>query len=228
MENIPTNGADQDIKTEPLAPEQAPAQSETPEVDYKAELEEAKEKLKKAEFALYKRNVAAKAQRQEQAEEVDIDSRVEETVAKRLTQITNDFTSDSIQSALESITENKEEQDLIKFHYDNSIQRTGVSKVQIFDDMQKAKLLANAPKYLKENKEMQESLKSKRTTSMSSMGANVDISAQIPKNDDLRGKFSTRDWDFMKARGWSDQKIRQAADTQTAFGERPVLTAKKI
>lgn len=223
MEN-PTNGVDQAIDSQ--APEQAPAQSESPEIDYKAELEKAQEKLKKAEYTLYKKNVEAKAKEVEAAPEVDIDSRVEESVNKRLSQITQDFTADAIDSALDAVSGSAEERSLVRFHYDNSIQRTGVSKTQIFEDMQKAKLLANAPKYLKENKEMQESLKSKRTTSMSSMGANVDTSMQIPKNDDLQKKFSQRDWDFMKSRGWSEDRIRQAANGQNAFGERAVLTPK--
>jgi hypothetical protein len=219
METNMTDGVEQ-LNTEPQVPEQTPAQNEPPEIDYKAEFEKAQEKLKKAEYTLYRKNKEEK--QKEEAPAIDVENEVNAAVEKRMSQIASDFTADTIESALSSVAGSEDERKLIKFHYDNSIQRTGFSKVQIIEDMEKAKLLANAPKYLKQTKEMSEALKSKRTTSTTSMGTNVDTGMVSPKVDNLQSKFSARDWDFMKSRGWTDEQIRKAGNPTDAFEEKPL------
>jgi len=181
--------------------------TEEPQLDYKALYAETNERLSKAEFKLKKLNIESKQPVEEVIEEEpqeDLDAIVSRKVSEQLSTLSEDV----IEDELNACTNDPDERKLIKLNYDKAIVKSGLNRAAIRHDIQQAKLLANAPRYLKNAKELSETAKSKAGLSNAGGGSNQSPSTQAP--DDLKRHFSARDWEFMKGRNWTDEQIRKA------------------
>ena len=201
----------EEITTEPViqpTETKETVQTGEPELDYKALYAETNERLSKAEFKLKRLNIERKEQPvvEETIEEPaeDIDAIVSRKVSEQLSTLSEDV----IEDELNAVTNDPDERKLIKLNYDKAIIKSGLNRAAIRHDIQQAKLLANAPRYLKNAKELSETAKSKAGLSNAGGGSNQSPSTQAP--DDLKRHFSARDWEFMKGRNWTDEQIRKA------------------
>lgn len=70
-----------------------------------------------------------------------------------------------LEETLDSLTNNASERELIEYHYNNTINKSGVTKKSIQSDLENAKLLANKAQLMGENRELKAALVSKSTTS---------------------------------------------------------------
>lgn len=194
------------------------AQSEQPQepaIDYEKLYEESKKRLEQAEFSLYRKKKAEKLAKQQVQDEGLIDREsihrvVEEDVATLVMAQREKDAEDVIEEAIMDISSDPAERKLIRFKYDNSINKTGFSRLAIKQDLEDAKFLANKPKYLKERTELAHAAISKLTTTNSGAGTNLD--KPTPK-DDLSKNFTAYDWEFMKKRHWSEEQIKRAASS---------------
>lgn len=182
--------------------------ADSEEVDYKAELEKAETKLKKAEYTIYKQKKDAKDEVELPPDE-RVNALVEEKLNERLGKLETSLVSSVLDDELARVSSNEEEKKLIKFHYENTIRRSGVSRSDVQVDLDKARLLANAAKYRKQATELEASVKAKKTTGNSSYGGSQ-TSSRV--EDDYRKQFSAHDWDWMQKRGFSKERIKATAD----------------
>lgn len=180
------------------------------EVDYKAEAETLRKKLDQAEFTLRKRNVERKQERilDPIPESPEVDAMIEEKVREGLTNIRHSEANELIEEMIVTSAENDDEADLIRLHYENSIVKTGFTKSAIREDVQKAKLLANAARYLREKKEIAQTLKAKSSLGRgTAAGTNQD---RPTPTEDLSKKFTAKDWAYMQKRNFTPEMIRKA------------------
>lgn len=161
-DNQPTNPGEDTLKT----------QSE--EVDYKQELEALKQKndklssdnenYKKGLISTKKKLKEIKENEEEEEEpnnDLDLDSLVEkldERAKKREEEKELKFQQEFIDNSIGELSSNEDEAELIRFHFEKTIQRSGFTKQSILEDVKRAKLLANEKRILRDNKELAESL----------------------------------------------------------------------
>jgi hypothetical protein len=72
-----------------------------------------------------------------------------------------------IDDELSNLTDNKKEQELIKFYYENRINKSGSDKASVKEDLEMARLLANRKRLEKDNSALKEILINKQTTNSS-------------------------------------------------------------
>ena len=158
---------------------------ETNEIDYEAELEKAKKQLGQAEFTIQKLKKQGKKPAEEAVDETieenrgeltvdEFEKKLEQKFEQKLKSFQLEQTRDLIDSSLESLTDNPKERELIKFHYENSLNHSGYSRQAIKADLENAKLLANRAKLVAENRELKEALKAKGSISNTARGSNQD------------------------------------------------------
>ncbi len=206
--------------TNPSAPLEEPneavqvEQPQPPAIDYVQEYERERERRERAEFTLYKKKKAERAAKKEQIEEtgmVDSDAiaqQVEERFVALAMAREEKMAEDLIDEELMHLTSNPDERKLIRFKYDNAINKTGFSRLAIRQDLDDAKFLANKSRYLKEKTELAQTAISKATITNSGSGTNLD---RPTTTEDLSKQFSKQDWEFMQKRNWSQEQIRDAA-----------------
>lgn len=192
------------------------------DLDYKALYESEKEKLSKAEFALYKRKKAEKEARQQVEANTgvidpeEVNRLVEEKAMEILQQQRQKDAEEVLNEELAKVSKNEDERRLIRLMYENRIQQTGYTRSAIREDLQTAALIANAPKYQRESAEKIEALKAKASLgSGSAIGTNQD---RPVLKDDLSKHFSEQEWKFMQSRQWTEKQIREAADAKRTGG----------
>lgn len=184
-----------------------------PVIDFAAELEKETKRRERAEFALYQKDKAARqAKKVVNTEEVETDEPVETLVEKKFNALAEAqevrLASSFIDRKIKSLTDNTDEQKLIRFNYENKINKSGFTEEDISSDLEDAHFLANKPRFMKERKELAQSAISKSTTSTSGGGTNLD---KPTRTEDLSKKFSKVDWEFMQKHKWSEEKIKVAA-----------------
>lgn len=130
---------------------------ETSEIDYKAELEAERKRREKAEEKLVK----LKKEKKEVSEDLDLESKLEELLNRKLSDIEMRTQQREYERAVSSLSESAEEAELINWHLENSIRLSGDPA----EDVRRAKLLANEKRLLRENKELAESSKVRATVS---------------------------------------------------------------
>lgn len=216
-ETAPVTQAEENTEVESASEvtEATPVEEE-PSIDYKAEAEVLQQKLDKAEYTLRKKNVDSKKASEEEVESLDqrLEAKaaeLEEKFDERVKAIRMDDARDTFDEELSAASENPDERDLIRLHYENSIVKSGFSRAAVREDLDKAKALANAKKILKQNHELAEAVKAKGAMGNTAQGSNKD---RPTAQEDLESKFTAHDWAYMKKRGWSDEKIRKAAALQ--------------
>ena len=157
-------------------------------VDYKAELEEQLIKNKKLEVEKenYKKGLLiAKGKVEDDGYEMDktvdtaaiesrIDALVEAKIEERLSTIKTSLTKNVVTNTLSELSSNEDERALIKYHYDNSIVKTGLDPEAIRNDMENAKMIANKKSYFRTTKEMATALQNKSQVSGAGVGASAE------------------------------------------------------
>lgn len=147
--------------TPPVVPP-APVEPKKDEIDYAAELEKAKEQLKKAEYTIVK----LKDKKEEKPEDddeppappvVDIEKIKEEAKNEAKAEIDKfklDIVTDTVEDVISKATTNPKEAELIRHHYQHSIVRSGYSRADIAKDIARAKLIANEARLAAERAEL--------------------------------------------------------------------------
>ena len=202
----------EDVQEEEQEPEQ-----DSQEIDYKAELEKAKAILEKKEKQLGQAEhkiVELKKQKKEEFDEFDEfdeeekDNRpdVKEVIREELVAFKREMSSERIDETILKLTDNPDEIALIKHHYENSIKPTGFDKESIAIDIQNAYTLANAQKVLKQNNELKEALKAKKTISGGTGGSSA---GKAVRSSGYPDTLSQADISFLKSQGITPEKYNK-------------------
>ena len=205
----------QEEEQEAQEPEQ-----DSQEIDYKAELEKAKAILEKKDKQLGQAEhkiVELKKQKKEEVDEFDEfdefdeeekDNRpdVKEVIREELVAFKREMSSERIDETISKLTDNPDEIALIKHHYENSIKPTGFDKESIAIDIQNAYTLANAQKVLKQNNELKEALKAKKTISGGTGGSSAGKAVKLSGYPDT---LSQADISFLKSQGITPEKYNK-------------------
>jgi hypothetical protein len=159
-------------------PQQAPAVDapKGEEVDYKSELERVTGELQKTaqDRDNYRTaTIQLKQQLKDKGDENYDDDDAKNEMKMDIDKFKSDMVQDLIDSEIESSTSNRDEQDLIRFHYNNSIVKTGYSRQKIREDISTAKILANKKKYLSLAGELTAAEVSRATTTNSGSGHTI-------------------------------------------------------
>jgi len=175
-----------DKKTEELS---------APSVDYKAQLEEAQARLKRAEDKIVK----LKKQPSEEKEEEEVDEdRVAKLVAQQVgklkEQVRSEIVESEVEDLLNEVSNNPDERALIKHIYENDLQKSGFTRAAIKDRLLDAKLLANKQALLKSNTELAEALVAKTTlsTTRSTSSSSRPSDKEEPKHSEKDQKILAR------------------------------------
>lgn len=193
------------------------AEQDSQEIDYKAELEKAKAILEKKEKQLGQAEhkiVELKKQKKEEFDEFDEfdeeekDNRpdVKEVIREELVAFKREMSSERIDETILKLTDNPDEIALIKHHYENSIKPTGFDKESIAIDIQNAYTLANAQKVLKQNNELKEALKAKKTISGGTGGSSA---GKAVRSSGYPDTLSQADISFLKSQGITPEKYNK-------------------
>ncbi len=168
------------------------------DIDYKAELQDEKARRIKAEDAIIKIKQGRKNKPEDTEEEVIplTQDDINKTIDTRLERDRLDAVEDFVDSQLELITSNVDEQNLIRHHYENSVKKTGYSKRSIKTDLANAYTLANRNKVLVQNRELKKTLKAKNSISNTGIGSNQS-KPTVPEKSGLTADDIT----FLEERG---------------------------
>lgn len=182
MDPIKTDGGEVETPVAPVPGE------ETTTVDYKAELEKAQVALKDKDNQLSKAEHKIVELKKESKEmpAVDVDEIVEKIrgeASKDLEKFKVEMVADSIDATISTLSSNADEQALIKFHYENSVQKTGFTKNAIKDDISNAYLIANKPRIEKNFQELKTASLSKKTVSGGSTTGQPDMTPDNKLSD---------------------------------------------
>jgi len=134
-------------------------------IDYKAELEKErrlKENYKQA--TLKKDRQLKELKEQTSLDDEGVVEQVLEKVKEELGSFQSAFVEDTISEIADSISANDDEKALILHHYENTIQRSGVTKDAIRRDLDLSKILANKDKILKKQKALEHAARVRQTT----------------------------------------------------------------
>lgn len=198
--------------------EEKDTEQDSQEIDYKAELEKAKAILEKKNKQLGQAEhkiVELKKQKKEEFDEFDefdeeeVEDKsldVKEVLREELTKFKREMSSERIDETISKLTENPDEIALIKHHYENSIKPTGFDKESIAIDIQNAYILANAQKVLKQNNELKEALKAKKTISGGTGGSSA---GKAVKSSGYPDTLSQADISFLKSQGITPEKYNK-------------------
>lgn len=176
-------------EVEPKAPSEeveTDVQSASTERDYRKELEEeqAKRALVEKERDNYRTAtlITKRKLRKKEVEPVDDEDILEEefenqtenqadVIADRVLQkIAPAISQNVVEQEIANYTQNPDKSSFIKFHYDNSIVKTGMDTASIRADVQKAIAIADAPKLRIERDEVARVALASRTPALSSSG----------------------------------------------------------
>lgn len=162
-------------------------------IDYTAELEALKaanEKLE-TEKENYKRGMLlAKKENKstddygfkQPVDEESLDSIIDAKVAEKVAAVSESLAKPTIDQMIVSMSDNQAERDLIKYHYEKSIQHHGVDIDSIQSDLENAKVIANKKAISSKMKEMAIALNNKSQISNEGMGNDVQQGKEINKD----------------------------------------------
>ncbi len=166
-EEQPSSEAGQKKKESDVSEETVVKPEDT--VDYKAELEKAKKTITKQERAIVKHKVGEKKEKPK-VPKVNKNKMKKEIMAD----VRRDIAEEFVDETLEAISSNQDERELIKHHYENTINPTGTSRSAVLKDLARAKMLANEVKIMRENAELRTALAARNSLSNTSEGTNQD------------------------------------------------------
>ena len=191
-----------------VEPAPEPEKKQDDGIDYKSETEKLKKQLSQAEYKLEQQRRNNKKEEVEPEEFIDIDKIKEDLAESQRVELDNfklEMSKGSIDDVLSDLSKNNDERELIKFHYENTLKKTGFSKDSIKNDLIRAKILANSAKFEKENSELKEALKTQKTmnTKGTTSGQEIDSSDMelSPEEESAVKKIAL-------ARGVSEDAVR--------------------
>lgn len=132
----------------------------------------------------------------------DIKKLIDDGVNERLSQFTSNFAKSTVESTLTDLSSSDAEKELIRFHYENSVIKSGLDPASVRNDLENAKLLANKKTFFKEAKEMKIAMSHKANMSPTPMGSSQE-SPEI-KNDSF---FTSEQIATLRKKGFDDKKI---------------------
>lgn len=201
-----TNSTQEETNDEAQVHENEQVSNESEDVSfYKAELEKAKNKLVKAEYTLKKRNIDSKKGDDSEDSGADME-KLKEEIIRDLRKADRDVL---IAQKLDEMTTDNDERELIRFHYENTIQQSGDERENVLDDLKIAKAIVSASKLNSENSELMEALNARQSLGNTSAGTNQD--RPKPKQD-LYAGFSQADKEYMQARGFTEEQVKRARE----------------
>lgn len=153
---------------------------------------------------------------EEETPQVDIKKLVQEQVALEVSKMKGSFTKNSVQNILSDLSQDPSEQKLIQWHYDNSLIKSGTTPEEVREDLEKAKMLANAKNILQKQKELQVALKNKAQVMSAPLGSGKPEATPQPT-----AYFSPAQIAEFKEKGWDDAKIQRVATNMKRSTERP-------
>ncbi|MBD3207730.1 hypothetical protein GF319_15480 [Candidatus Bathyarchaeota archaeon] len=168
-----------------------------PQIDYAAELEKAQKTIEKANKKIVHLEKGKKDEDEDEDYLEDDDKRIQKIVDKSVDRYILSQREEDIDRIATSMANSDAERELILFHYNNSINKTGFRRIDIGQDMQKAKALANIRTVESENRELKESLSSKNSTSNTGVGSNH----SAPQEPEEEPQLSEEDKKFLRSRG---------------------------
>ena len=225
------NGVETEVQSAPIeqAVESNDLSAAEDQIDYEAEFKRVTEQNAQVideldrvsqEKENYKRGMLkAKGKLDDDEEEtpqVDIAKLVAEQVQLEVSKMKGTFTKNSVQNILGDLSNDPAEQKLIQWHYDNSLIKSGTTPENVREDLEKAKMLANAPKIMQKQKELQVALKNKAQVSSIPLGSGIPEAAPQPT-----AYFSPAQIAEFKEKGWDDAKIQRAAANLKRSQDRP-------
>lgn len=188
---------------------EAKAKAEEGAVDFKAELEKEKARVAQAEHTI----IALKKEAKEKGEPKEIDTEaIKEALRAELMEEQNkaldafkaEQSKGSLDEEIAKLSSNTDEQALIKFHYEKSIQKTGFDRNSIVSDIQNAFILANKPRLEKTMEELRQKAISNVTKKGNEAGG-IPAGADNKKLDDATEAWIAK---TAKARGIKEEDIR--------------------
>jgi len=159
-------------------------------VDYKAELEKirkekelAEQKLKKAEFALYKKSKEGKPKEEsqddddfERPDELKLKETMQRELARSKEEYKLELARDNVETELEKYADDLDRQELIKYHYENTINRSGYARVDIRKDLELAAFLADRPKFEAKMSEINKAIAAEKSKNKGGIASGEKIS----------------------------------------------------
>lgn len=161
------------------------------DIDYRSLLEEEKKKKEKAENALVREKTKYKKLKENDNDEYpDEPNQIDE----RLERIESAISSQGVNSLISQLSKNPDEQALIQYHYQNSIQKSGLSVDDIRNDLNKAKAIANSGRMERENRELKVANRNsgKANLSASGSGSEERNSEVSPLSPELKSELIAR------------------------------------
>ncbi len=188
------------------------AKKASEEIDFKAELEKAKaakeekeEQLRKAEFTI------EKLKSKKEAPEIDLEA-IEESIREKLSkeqeakfeQLKTEQAKSLLESEIAKITSNPDEQELIRFNYENRIVKSGHDAKSISEDLNNAYLISNKPRLEK----TMEELRKKAISNMTKNGGEAAPSESKAPGAKLSPEMEAWVKKTAAARGLSEEVVR--------------------
>lgn len=160
--------------------------SDTEDIDFKAELEKAKRQLEQSKHALkdlayQNRELKRKKGEEKEADEDDDAPNLEEIIEKKSSEmeqrIRKEVSKSTARLYARSLARNPDEAELILYHYENSIRLTG----NIEDDIENARLLANRKRFSADIEERDRALRAAKETAGGASGSH-----KIPREKQIQ------------------------------------------
>lgn len=157
-----------------LAEDDVESEVDDEDIDYKAELEKVKSDSENYKEGMLTKKIENKDLKQENEE---LKQRLEEVENSDVRDVVKEELNHTKLSEMLSSISNEDERELVQYHYENSIKKSG----QIDNDFHRARVLANAKKIERDNKELRQAMISKSTQSNASIGNNQSKPKDTPK-----------------------------------------------
>ncbi len=157
----------QDAPTEEAQGQELNTEEGSQDVEYYQnlvkKLQEERDNYKKMGLK-YKKDAKSEEPQQEEVDEDRLATLVAKLAEEKFESYKNELVVDAVEEGVQKLSNNPGEQELIRYHYDNTIKKSGHSRSAVLKDLKMAKALANPALYEAENTELKEALKSKSTT----------------------------------------------------------------
>lgn len=149
------------------------AVEESNDVDYAAELGRVKEHNRvNAQKRLQKKEVES-----EEAPAEDLRSIIREELGVMRAQVAEEEAKSTLEGELAKIS-NENERELVKYHYENTIKRSGATSQAILSDIQNARALANYKRFQTEANELELAKKNRAGMMSDSAGSSVPVATE--------------------------------------------------
>lgn len=189
---------EQEIALESEGSEGAADPEESTEIDYVAALAKAQENAEN-----YKKGMLNAKDELKKKKNIDPEELVKvigEVFDKKLESFQGVLTKNTFENTLASLTSNKAKQDLIKFHYENSIVKSGTDPQSIANDLENALLIADKKIFIKEKKELAIAANNRSQIGNTGMGGS-------DKPGSTKKFFTDQQLIDLRKRGFTDQMI---------------------